>query len=195
MNLHLAVIVVAAVLVLSACGEPRRFGDANGVPVNVTATIERPFFSTMQNRQGRPSAGAGVGISSGGWSSVGVGIGFQFSSTQVYLLGGDSIGQGNVFRKEMKWGENTFTVPLAAGRTLHLTVQAEGGRRGWEAIGTLTVPAHDPTITLRLDGNGAHMTVTPATPAPTSPAPASATTPAQPTPAPEPAQPQPAPTP
>lgn len=202
MNRHLAVLVVAAVLVLSACGEPRRFGDANGVPVNVIAKIERPFFSTMQNRQGRPSAGAGVGISSGGWSSVGVGVGFQFSSTQVYLLGGDSIGQGNVFRKEMKWGENSFTVPLVAGRTLHLTVQAEGGRRGWEAIGTLTVPAQDPTVTLVLDGNGAKMTVTPAPAAPPAPAttpapaaPAPTTTPAQPAPAPEPVQPQPAPAP
>lgn len=173
MNRHLAVLVVAAVLILAACGEPRRFGDAGGVPVTVSATIERPFFTSMQNRQGRPSAGAGVGMSSGGWSSVGVGVGFQFSSTQVYLLGGDAIGQGNVFRKEVKWGENTFTVPLTPGRTLHLTVQAEGGRRGWEAIGTLTVPAQDPAITLVLDGNGAKITVTP-TPAA---APAAATTP------------------
>lgn len=173
MNRHLAVLVVAAVLILAACGEPRRFGDAGGVPVTVSATIERPFFTSMQNRQGRPSAGAGVGMSSGGWSSVGVGVGFQFSSTQVYLLGGDAIGQGNVFRKEVKWGENTFTVPLTPGRTLHLTVQAEGGRRGWEAIGTFTVPAQDPAITLVLDGNGAKITVTP-TPAA---APAAATTP------------------
>lgn len=191
MNRHRALlaIAVATVLLLSACGEPRRFGDAGGVPVTVTVKVERAFFSSMENRQGRPSAAAGVGFGSGGHSGVGVGIGFSFSSTQVYLLGGDSVGQGNIFRKEIKWGDNSFTVPLAAGRTLHLTIQAEGGRRGWEAIGPLTVPAQDPTVAVLLDGNGAKVTVSPAPvpapapqptapPAPAPPAPAPAETPA-----------------
>lgn len=173
----------AVVLVLSGCGEPRRFGDAGGVPVTVNAQVNRQFFSSMENRQGRPSAGAGVGFSSGGHSSMGVGIGFQFSSTQVYLLGGDAVGQANVFRQELKWGDNQFTVPLAAGRTIFLTVQAEGGRRGWEAIGQFVIPAQDPRISVELDGNGAKVTVTPPlAPAPTPAAPpaAPATTPATP---------------
>jgi hypothetical protein len=163
-------LLVCAILLLSACGEPRRFGDAGGVPVNVTVQVDRAFFSSMQNRQGRPSAGAGIGFGSGGATGVGVGLGLSFSSTQVYLLGGDNVGQGNVFRKEVGWGDNTFEVPLAAGRTLHLTVQAEGGRRGWEAIGTITVPAQDPTVAIVLDANGAKVTVTPASAAATPPA-------------------------
>lgn len=183
MNRHLAILGLLAVLLLSACGEPRRFGDTSGVPVTVTLKVERPFFSSMENRQGRPSAGAGVGFGSGGMTGVGVGVGFSFSSTQVYLLGGDSVGQGNVFRKELKWGDNSFTVPLSAGRTLHLTIQAEGGRRGWEAIGTITVPAQDPKIDIMLDGNGAKVTVTPAAPA-AAPTPPPAPAPATPTPAP-----------
>ena len=210
MNRHLAILAFVAVLLLSACGEPRRFGDTGGVPVTVTLKVERPFFSSMENRQGRPSAGAGVGFGSGGMSGVGVGIGFSFSSTQVYLLGGDAVGQGNIFRKEVGWGDNTFIVPLTAGRTIHLTVQAEGGRRGWEAIGAITVPAQDPKVDIVLDNNGAKFTVTPAAlpaqsppaqsppaqspPAPSPPAP-TATTPA-PTPAettPAPAAPTPAP--
>lgn len=180
----LAALAFIAVLLLTACGEPRRFGDANGVPVTINLKVERAFFSSMENRQGRPSAGAGVGFGSGGHTGVGVGIGFSFSSTQVYLLGGDSVGQGNVFRKEVKWGDNTFNVPLAAERTLHLTVQAEGGRRGWEAIGTITVPAQNPAVTILLDGNGAKVTVTPApaaAPAPqTAPAPQATPAPATP---------------
>jgi hypothetical protein len=175
---HLLLLLPFAALLLSACGEPRRYGDNGGVPVTFTTRVDRGFFSSMENRQGRPSAGAGVGFGSGGMTGVGVGVGFSFSSTQVYVLGGDSVGQGNVFHQEVKWGENTFTVPLAAGRTLHLTVQAEGGRRGWEAIGTITVPAQDPTVAIVLDANGAKLTVTPAaaTPAPatTPPAPAPA---------------------
>lgn len=178
----LLLLACAVVLVLSGCGEPRRFGDTGGVPVTVSAQVNRAFFSSMENRQGRPSAGAGVGFSSGGHSSMGVGIGFQFSSTQVYLLGGDAVGQANVFRQELKWGDNTFTVPLAAGRTIFLTIQAEGGRRGWESIGQFVIPAQDPKITLELDGNGAKVTVTPAVvqPAPAGQAPAAT----QPTPAP-----------
>jgi hypothetical protein len=193
MNRHLASLAILSAFLLSACGEPRRFGDTGGVPVTITAQVERPFFSSMENRQGRPSAGAGVGFGSGGMTGIGVGVGLSFSSTQVYLLGGDAVGQGNIFRKELKWGENTFTVPLTAGRTLHLTAQAEGGRRGWEAIGSITVPAQDPKIAIMLDGNGAKLTVTPAVaPAPTAPAaPAPAPT-ATPTPAP--AAPTPAPT-
>jgi len=183
MNRHLTLLALVSVLLLSACGEPRRFGDTEGIPVTITAQAERPFFNSMENRQGRPSAGAGVGFGSGGMTGVGMGVGLSFSSTQVYLLGGDAVGQGNVFRKELKWGANTFSVPLSAGRVLHLTVQAEGGRRGWEAIGTVTVPAQDPTIAIVLDGNGAKITVTPATapaatptptPIPTTPAPAPA---------------------
>ncbi|MBA3697956.1 MAG: hypothetical protein H0W78_03670 [Planctomycetes bacterium] len=170
MTRPLAAVAFVAVLLLTACGEPRRFGDTNGMPVTITLTVERPFFSSMENRQGRPSAGAGVGFGSGGHSGVGVGVGFSFSSTQVYLLGGDAVGQGNVFRKEVKWGDNTFNVPLAAGRVLHLTVQAEGGRRGWEAIGTITVPAQTPAVTILLDANGAKLTVTPSA-APAAPAP------------------------
>ena len=185
MNHLLAALAGVVVFCLSACGEPRRFGDTGGTPVTINAQVERSFFNNMENRQGRPSAGAGVGFGSGGHTGVGVGVGFSFSSTQVYLLGGDAIGQGNVFVKEVKWGANSFTVPLVAGRTLHLTVSAEGGRRGWEALGTITVPAKDPTVTLVLNADGTKLTVTPATAAPAAPpaaapttAPQSTTTPA-----------------
>ncbi len=179
---------------LSACGEPRRFGDPGGVPVTITAQVDRAFFNTMENRQGRPSAGAGVGFGSGGTTGVGVGIGFSFSSTQVYLLGGDQVGQGNVFHKEVKWGDNTFSVPLTPGRTIHFTVQAEGGRRGWEALGPVVIPASDPHVAIQLDSNGGKLTVTPpaaatpppatTTPVPTPTTPAPATTTPAATPAP-----------
>jgi hypothetical protein len=189
MKCPLTILAIVIGIALSGCGEPRRFGDPNGIPVTVKAKVERAFFSSMENRQGRPSVGAGGGFSSGGSSSIGVGVGLHFSSTQVYLLGGDAVGQGNVFRQEVKWGDNSFTVPLTAGRTLHLMVQAEGGRRGWESLGSITVPAKDPTVTLVLDGNGTTLNVTPAaTPAPVAPAPTpvandpAPATPAQPTP-------------
>jgi hypothetical protein len=178
---------LALVLLLAACGEPRRFGDAGGVPVTVNVTVDRSFVGSMENRQARPGVGGGVGFGSGGYSGVGVGVGLSFSSTQIYLVGGDNVGQANIFRQELKWGDNTFTVPLTSGRMLHLSVHAEGGRRGWEAIGPVLVPnAGDPRVAITLDETGAKIEVTPAVaPAPaTTPAPAAPPAPPPPQPAP-----------
>lgn len=159
--------VVAATLFIAGCGEPRRYGDAGGTPTAFTVSLDRAFVNGFENRQARPSVGGGVGFSSGGGSYSGVGVGLSFSSTQVYLLGGESVGHGEVFRQELKWGDNRFSVPLTPGRTLHLTVAAEGGRRGWEAIGTLVVP-HDaaPAAHIVLNAEGGKVATTPAPPAP-----------------------------
>jgi hypothetical protein len=146
---------LALLAVLAGCGEPRRFGDAGGVPVAFTVTLDRAFVSGMRNRQGRVGLGVGGSLSSGGHSSVGTGVGLSFASTTVYLVGGDGPGEAQVFRQELKWGENGFTVPLTPARTLHLTVQVQGGRDGWEAIGPVTLPAVDhPTVTIGLSDAG-----------------------------------------
>ena len=172
-------ISLVMISLLSSCGEPRRYGDIGGVDITVTVEVDRAFFKNMENRQGRPSAGAGVGFSSGGGSGVGIGVGLSFSSTQVYLVGGDAIGQSNVFRKELKWGSNTFVVPLTPGRVLHLTAIVEGGRRGWEALGVVTIPADSPTFQVALLADGAKITVANQVPA-TTPPPATPTSPAAP---------------
>jgi hypothetical protein len=135
---------------LSSCGSPPRFGDEQGIPIQLQVQLERGVTKNMENRQGRPSAGAGVGFSSGGGTSTGVGVGLSFSSTTVYLVGGDNVGQGNVFRKELKWGDNSFSVPLAVGRTIHLSVVVEGGRRGWEVIGSTVISAEKPYLSVQL---------------------------------------------
>jgi len=134
------VIAVMASAMLG-CGKPRRYGDEGGIPIAFSVTLDRAFVSDMRNRQARPSVGAGVGFGSGGHSSIGTGVGLSFSATTVYILGGDSVGTGNLFRKELEWGENHFTVPLKPGRQLALTVQAQGGREGWEGVGTVYAPA------------------------------------------------------
>ena len=151
---RLIVAALAAAGLLAACGAKRRFGDEDGVPIAFAVTLERGFVADMRNRQGRVGVGGGVGFSSGGGSAVGTGVGLSFSATTVYLLGGEQSGGAQVFRKEIGWGENTFTVPLRAGRELALTVQVQGGREGWEAIGTVTVPA-DPAAVIRVDLGGA----------------------------------------
>ena len=168
----LTLAAVAAILLLTGCGEPRRYGDTGGTPTAFTVSLDRAFVNGFENRQGRPSVGGGVGFSSGGGSYSGVGVGLSFSSTQVYLLGGEKIGQGEVFRQELKWGENNFSVPLTPGRTLYLTITAEGGRRGWEGIGSLVVPQDAaPTAHIVLGAEGGKITTTPAQPAAATPPP------------------------
>ena len=189
-------LALSAILCLAVgCGAKRRYGDEGGTPVTMRVTLDRAFVSDMKNRQGRVGVGVGAGMSSGGGSSIGTGVGLSFSSTTVYLVGGDGPGQGQVFRKEIEWGESSFSVPLTPGRTLHLTVQVEGGRQGWEAIGSVEIPrAPAPTVDVVLGAAGpklsagpvaATTTTTtttttvnpPATPAATANPPATTTTP------------------
>jgi len=172
---------LALVALLAGCGgTARRFGDDGGVPVAVVIDLDRSFVNEMRNRQARPSVGAAVGVSSGGHGygsgvATGVGIGLSFSSTTVYLMGGEGPGQAQVFRQELKWGAQSFTVPLTPGRTLHLSVQAQGGREGWEVIGTVLVPAGpEPRINLTLGSSGGIIAVSPSTAAAPTTAPATA---------------------
>ncbi|MBA3709704.1 MAG: hypothetical protein H0W83_12900, partial [Planctomycetes bacterium] len=141
-----------------------------GVPVAFTVHLERAYVHEMRNRQFRPSVGAGAAFGSNGTSSYGTGVGLGFSSTQVYLLGGDGVAESQVFRRELRWGDNSFSVPLTPARVLHLTVQVEGGREGWESIGNITIPtAIAPQVRIVLDHAGGAVTVGPAqdrTPAP-----------------------------
>ncbi len=154
--------LIATVVLLAGCGPTRRYGDDQGIPVAFAVQLDRAFVRAMENRQWRPSVGAGASYGSDGHSSHGVGVGLSFSSTQVYLLGGEGPAESQVFRQELGWGDNAFTVPLAPGRVLHLTVMARGGREGWEAIGSITVPkAIDPRVRITLDSRGGSIALMP----------------------------------
>jgi len=154
-------LIAISAFILASCGTPRRFGDTGGAPVEFRVSLDRAFVSSMQNRQARVGVGVGGALSSGGHTSVGTGLGLSFSSTTVYLVGGDGAGQAQVFRKEIKWGDTTFTVPLTKGRTLFLTVQVQGGREGWEAIGSVVIPDADkPVVTVVLSEAGPKVSAT-----------------------------------
>jgi len=155
--------VLVATCFVVGCGEKRRFGDDGGTAVAFRVALDRAFVSDMRNRQGRVGVGVGAGVSSGGGSSIGTGVGLSFSATTVSIVGGDGPGQGQIFRKELEWGENVFSVPLTPGRTLHLTIQVEGGRQGWEAIGSVEIPsAPQPKVEAVLNAGGPKLSVSPA---------------------------------
>jgi len=147
-------------LFLCACGTPRRFGDTAGKPVDVHVTLSRDYVRGLSSRQVRTSVGAGASFGSGGSRSTGVGLGLSFSATTVTLAGGEGPAEGQIFRKTLEWGEQTFTVPLTPGRTLHLTVHASGGYDGWESIGSVVIPAEgDAKIDIVLSGDSISATV------------------------------------
>ncbi len=149
----------------SGCGTPRRFGDPDGVPVVISVELDRAFVSNMANRQWTPSLGGGVGFGSGGARTSGVGMGLSFSSTHVYVIGGDAPGQANVFRKEVAWGATAFTVPLTPGRTLVLGAQVQGGREGWESVGSVVIPtASGAQVHIAMGANGGTVSATPSAP-------------------------------
>ncbi len=157
-------LLVLPLIILAACGKERRFGDPEGEPVTITVNLERDYVRALSRRRVGTSVGAGVGFGSGGARSSGVGVGLSFSATTVTLLGGEGAAEGQIFRRELKWGESSFTVPLRPGRTLYLTAQASGGYQGWEGIGSVIIPEEAPAdgphrVTVVLTGDTISATV------------------------------------
>jgi hypothetical protein len=159
---HFPLLLLAglALLALDGCGEARRYGDEGGVPVTFQVHLDRAFVNGMRNRQGAVGVGVGAGFSSGGGSAFGTGVGLSFSSTTVFLLGGDGVGEAGVFRQELKWGDNTFSVPLKPGHTVQFAIQAQGGREGWEGVGSAVIPdGPNPGVTIVAGDAGGKTTV------------------------------------
>ena len=159
--MRFALLIILAIII-TACSSTRQFGDADGNPVEFSVRVERAFFDSMGGRSWQPSAGAGVGFSSGGRTGLGLGVGLGFTSTSIYLIAGDEPGQARLFRKQVRWGENTFTVPLRPGRRFIVGVQAEGGRQGWESLGSVIIPLDGtPQVRVVLDASGGMVTQVP----------------------------------
>ncbi|KAH0533739.1 hypothetical protein FGG08_007578 [Glutinoglossum americanum] len=157
--MHPRLLLPACLLLLCAgCAEKRKEGDPDGIPVAFTVRTDRAFFSRMLDRSTTVSTGLGVGVGSGGMVGSGVGIGFGFHATVPWLLAGDHPAEASLFRRELDWGETTFSVPLRAGRKVVLTAQAQGGKEGWETVGEFTVAAQSADeVVLTLDAAGSRI--------------------------------------
>ena len=156
MRMGLLQIVLA--VALAGCGGPRRLaGDADGVLVELTVTLNRQFVRDLKNRgpggpqfvvyerfgptfyhpypygyRRYPPGYYGDPFWGGGvWVS-------GPAPTTVHLLAGDGPAEGRLFRTHLDYGENRLIVPVKSGRKVVLTVQAYGGLEGWEEVGTFT---------------------------------------------------------
>ncbi|MFW5751522.1 MAG: hypothetical protein ACOCZK_07750, partial [Planctomycetota bacterium] len=123
-------------------------------PVTFDVQLDREFVRTMHNRQGRVRMGMAVRGGSGGLT-VGPRLGIGFASTKVHLLAGKNVGSGRLFQQALHWGQNQFVVPINQGREVVFTIDASGGRSGWEGIGSVTITGNRPLVSLDLDGDGA----------------------------------------
>jgi hypothetical protein len=172
--LGLAMLLGAAVL-LAGCGEPRVrvVGEAGGVPVQLTVEISRTFVRDLKNR------GPGGGETQvyvehgfyGPWEPPYWYHGRYWTTppdpywdpfwgggmvmtgpapTTAWLLAGDGPGEARLFRAELDWGRNEFTMLARPGHAITFTVQSYGGREGWEVVGTYAA-TDKPGQRVRLD--------------------------------------------
>lgn len=149
------IVVVGLVLLCSACGGTRVYGDPEADPVAFQVELERAFVSDMHQR-GRARVGVGSSFGSGGYRGTGVGLGLHFSSTEVFLLGYDAASDALLFREELNWGTNTFAVPLLPQRELVLVADVRGSRQGSERIGRVAADQAQP-ISITLDERGSSL--------------------------------------
>ena len=174
---------LAALLLGSGCGNSRIAGDPGGIPVTFHVTISRQFARDLIHR--RPGEGAVYAYPAFGFSAYGYygrrcgpypfydpfwgpPVYYGPPSPTAMLLGGDGPAQGRLFRVELDWGDdNTFTVPIAPGHVVILTVQGYGGVDGWELVGAFTAGAQaGQVVTLDLLEHAPKMTLVGAEPAP-----------------------------
>lgn len=163
---HHGLFAAALGAVLAAgCASERRFGDPGGTPVGFEVHVELAFFDSMANHQLHAGGGAGAGFSNLGSTGLEPGL----SSTTIHLIGEDGAGEAGVFRKQVSWGDNHFTVPLVPGRSLVLSIQAEGGWEGWESLGAVVIPSgREPHVQIVLNANGGKVSATDLAAPPTS---------------------------
>ena len=154
----LSVVICTLVLAITGCGS-RRYGDPDGRPTVFEVTLQRDFVAGM-HRRSPVGLGAGVSVGRGG-IRPGIGLGITARSTSITLLAGEDVGSGRCFRQSLRWGRNRFTVPIRSGRDLVFTIQAQGGREGFERIGALTITGERPLVTIDLDADGADINLAP----------------------------------
>jgi hypothetical protein len=159
--------VLVLATLIAGCGDQRAVGDPGGVPVEFAVRLESAFLSEY-HRGGSSYVGFGVGhVHSDPWHHHHPGFhdpwdpwwggsyaDGPYGSTPT-LLAGDGPSQGQLFRRHLSFGDNRFTIPVRAGRTVTLTFQVDGDYQGWETLGEFVAadrPGQVVTVSLTRDG-------------------------------------------
>ena len=161
------------VLLLTACGDrqpsARINGDADGVPVTVTAIFDREALPALAQGAGFTRT---VVIERDAWADPfwpqhhhhhhpWHGRGFAYEPvTTLTLLIGDGPAEAQALRARLVPGTNTWSVPLRPGRPVVISLQTDGGREGWREIGRFTA-APGLSVTVHLQGAQPRLETTP----------------------------------
>jgi hypothetical protein len=141
-----AATLIALVLLL-ACSSTARFGDPDGVPVAVTVQLDPAYLASADHDPVHPSSAGGGNMPPSGID-------------RIELLGCESVGEGEVFHKEVGLGESTFAIPLDPGHRLELALVVIGGHETRAGLGDIAIPLQPPIrISIRLDRSGSRLAV------------------------------------
>lgn len=165
--------VLVAVAACSSRPHVRLGGDVGGVPVQIQVTYDRealdaltdggayqrtvivgqafwpgPYTGWYSRPYGRPYSHYHPWYGSyaaAGWAPY-------EPTTRLALLVGRGPGEAQHLRATLTSGTWSWTVPMAEGSSVHVAIQASGGRSGWTDLGSATVA---PGLTLDIDLSGA----------------------------------------
>ena len=155
-----------ALLSLAACASQPRArigGDAGGVPVLVQVTYDREALDALTDGGAyQRTVVVGQVFWPGpyaGWHSRPYGHGSYAAAgwapyepaTRLALLVGRGPGEAQHLRATLTSGTWSWTVPMTEGSSVHVAIQASGGRSGWTDLGSATVV---PGLVLEVDLSG-----------------------------------------
>ena len=161
-----ATVGLVVILVLAGCGDPQRSarigGDADGVPVMVTAIYDREALPALAKGADFTRT---VVVERDGWADPFYphhhlhhhhhpwhGAGYAYEPvTSLSLLIGDGPAEAQLLRARLVPGTSTWSVPMRPGRAAVISLQATGGREGWREIGRITA-APGMAVTVHLEG-------------------------------------------
>jgi hypothetical protein len=126
--------LLALVMLVCGCGQTSRqfiSRSADSTPVKFDVTLEKPFVSSISS----------IG---GGQAAMILLVG-PFTNNAVLLVAKTNLPTGETiaFRQRLKWGENSFEVPLRKNTKYQLVAVVQGTRSGIKEVGTIDVSPED----------------------------------------------------
>jgi hypothetical protein len=173
-----ALVGLVTLAVLCGCGreQPRVHGDVGGIPMTLAVTYHDGAIPVLAQRGnfvrqivvendtwGYDPWCSPLGMHHhyhrfhGPMYTPGFGMHRYQPPTRPYLLAGNGPAQAQYLRLPLRSGAQEIVVPVAAGKTVTLSLQSFGGYEGWCEVGTFVADRAQPRIAIVLDRDGAHL--------------------------------------
>jgi hypothetical protein len=150
-------------MVLAGCGSSpprahRPIGDPGGVAIRFTVDFTWQYLDTMGPLVTAYPSTYVAPSPYDGTPTVYYSAGYQ----HVFLLAGNGPAEDEVFHRRIHPGHHAFVALVNPGRTVTLSIQADGNRTGWKVIGHFTAAGQDGgRVHIILDADGSVLQVFP----------------------------------